>query len=111
MNRRKSHPVKVSEIMGDVLDKLGLSHRLTKDSVLEKWPVIVGPKMAKHTKAVDCRDGVLIISADHGAWRQELILLAPMIIKKYNEATGDQTIKEIRLNSHKAYGRKRKNQT
>ncbi len=109
MSGRKSHPIKVSEIMGDMLDKLGLSQKLTQKSVLEKWPSIVGPKMAKHTQAVDCRDGILFVSADHGAWRQELMLLAPMIIHKYNEATGEETINEIRLNSRQTYGRKRKN--
>ena len=38
---------------------------------------------------MDLQDGVLILEADHGAWRQELTMLMPEIIEKFNALCGD----------------------
>ena len=60
------------------------------------WAEIVGERTAAHTRAVDIADGVLVIEADHAAWRQELSLLFPAIIEKYNARHGEGTVREIR---------------
>jgi predicted nucleic acid-binding Zn ribbon protein len=68
---------------------------MTERAPIDRWPEVVGSKMAVHTRAVDIKDKVLILEADHGAWRQEVTLLIPMIIQKYNALFGEDTVKEI----------------
>ena len=94
--RRKSKPERVDAIIESVLGGTGLADRARERSVLEVWAEIVGDKAAAHTRAVDIADGVLTLEADHAAWRQELTLLFPAIIEKYNARHGEGTVREIR---------------
>ena len=109
MKRRgeKTGPQPVSGILGDVLRQCGLSERMNERSPLTAWPEIVGKDIAKHSQAVDINDGVLVLEADHGAWRQELTLLIPMIIKKFNALFGEGTVTEIQWRNRPGQGRKR----
>jgi len=95
-DRHKSRPVRVDAILESVLESTGLRARKRERSVLESWAEIVGERAAAHTRAVDIADGVLVIEADHAAWRQELTLLIPAIIAKYNARHGEDTVREIR---------------
>lgn len=94
--RRKSKPERVDAIIESVLGGTGLAARARERSVLEEWAEIVGDKAAAHTRAVDIADGVLTLEADHAAWRQELTLLFPAIMEKYNARHGEGTVREIR---------------
>ena len=113
MNRRGDNtgPQPVSSILNAVLRECGLSERLEERNPLMSWREVVGDEIAQHSRAVDISDGTLIVEADHGAWRQELTLLVPMIIKKFNALFGEGTVTEIRWRnqpgqSRKRYGRK-----
>jgi len=112
MNRRGDSrgPQPISRILREVLDECGLDDRLEERAALLRWPEIVGDDIASHSRAVDLNDGVLVLEADHGAWRQELTLLVPMIIKKFNAMFGDGTVREIhwrdRPNRHSRRDRK-----
>ncbi len=95
-DRTKSRPEHVGSILDSVLDQTGLASRARERSVLDEWDEIVGARAAAHTQAVDIRDGVLTLEADHAAWRQELTLLFPAIIEKYNARHGEGTVREVR---------------
>ena len=89
-------PEPVGTVLESLLDRLGLSRRLQERRLLAAWPSVVGEKIARHSRALDLQDGVLILQADHGAWRQELTLLAPQVIERYNEMFGAGTVREVR---------------
>lgn len=95
-DRKKARPEHVGTILQSVLDRTGLAARARERSVLETWPEIVGERVAAHTRAVDIEKGILTIEADHAAWKQELTLLFPVIIEKYNARHGDGTVREVR---------------
>ena len=57
---------------------------------------------------MDLVDGVLVLEADHGAWRQELTMLVPMIIQKFNAMFGEGTVTEVQWWDRPHRGRKRK---
>ena len=94
--RDRTGPRPISGILQDVLKSCGLRERVEERSLLTNWSDVVGPEIARHSRAVDIQEGVLIIDADHGAWRQELALLVPQIIKKFNAMYGQDTVKEVR---------------
>jgi predicted nucleic acid-binding Zn ribbon protein len=95
-DRKRSRPQPVGDILPGVLDELGLRERMAARGQLDAWPRVVGEQVARHSRALDLSDGVLVIQADHAAWRQELTLLVPRIIERYNELFGEGTVVEIR---------------
>ena len=109
MTRRgdKTGPQPVSGILKTVLRQCGLEQRLEQREPLDAWKDVVGEEIAQHSKAVDIKEGVLILEADHGAWRQELTLLLPMIINKFNALYGEGTVTDIQWRNQPGQGRKR----
>lgn len=95
-SRRNNHgPQSVSQILQGVLRQSGLHERLEERSALLRWREVVGEDIAGHSRAVDISEGILTIEADHGAWRQEVTMLIPMIIEKFNAMCGEGTVREI----------------
>ena len=95
-DHRRRGPQRLGAILPDVHRKCGLERRARERDLLEDWPEIVGEKIAGHSRPVDIRDGVLWLTVDHAAWRQELTLLQPEIIRRLNERHGEGTVVEIR---------------
>lgn len=93
--RTRYGPQHTSSLVQKTLKYFGLQDRLAERAPIERWPEVVGSNMATHTRAVDIKNKVLILEADHGAWRQEVTMLIPMIIKKYNAMFGEGTVEEI----------------
>ena len=94
--RGKGRLEPVGSILDAVLEGTGLRRRAEERSVLERWVEVAGERLAAHVRAVDLADGVLVLDADHGAWRQEPTLLFPDILRHYNERCGADTVTEIR---------------
>ena len=105
--RHKSNLQRVSAILNGALRDSGLGERLEERVPLMKWSEIVGEKIAHHIRAVDLEDGILILEADHGAWRQELTMLIPEIIHKFNALLGEGTVTDIQWRDRPGRGRKR----
>ena len=109
MNEKREGPVPVSHLIEGALRQCGLHDRLAERAALLHWHEIVGEEIAGHSRAMDLVDGVLVLEADHGAWRQEITMLVPMIIEKFNAKFGDGTVTEIQWRNRPVRGRKRKN--
>lgn len=104
---KKEGPQPVSRIIGDALRRFGLDERLEERAALLRWREIVGDEIAAHSRAVDLADGVLVLEADHGAWRQEVTMLVPMIIAKFNTLCGEGTVTEVTWKERPVRGRNR----
>lgn len=107
MAQNREGPQPVSRILEGALRRFGLHERLAERAVLERWSEVVGPEIAAHSRAVDLADGVLVLEADHGAWRQELTLLMPRIRERFNELCGPDTVTDIQWRDRPQHGRKR----
>jgi len=108
MSAKREGPLPVSRLIEGALRQYGLHDRLEERAALLRWREIVGDDIAGHSRAVDLENGVLVLEADHGAWRQELTMLVPMIIQKFNAMFGEGTVTEIRWRDRPHRGRKRK---
>jgi len=108
MSSKREGPQPVSRLIEGALRQYGLHDRLEERAALLRWREIVGEEIASHSRAVDLVDGVLVLEADHGAWRQEVTMLAPMIIQKFNAMFGEGTVTEIQWWDRPVRGRKRK---
>ena len=108
MGRRRDEPgpQPVSRILEGVLRESGLQDRLEERAALLGWRQIVGDDIAAHSRAVDLVDGVLVLEADHGAWRQELTMLVPEIIRRFNARFGEGTVTAIQWADRPRRGRR-----
>jgi predicted nucleic acid-binding Zn ribbon protein len=109
MSAKREGPLPVSRLIEGALRQFGLHDRLEERAALLRWREIVGDEIAGHSRAVDLVDGVLVLEADHGAWRQELTMLVPMIIEKFNAMFGEGTVTDVQWRDRPHRGRKRKN--
>ncbi len=108
MSAKREGPQPVSRLIEGALRRYGLHDRMEERASLLRWREIVGDEIATHSRAVDLVDGVLVLEADHGAWRQEVTMLVPMIIQKFNAMFGEGTVTDIQWRDRPHRGRKRK---
>jgi len=108
MNAKREGPQPISRLIEGALRQYGLHDRMEERAALLRWREIVGDEIATHSRAVDLVDGVLVLEADHGAWRQEVTMLVPMIIQKFNAMFGEGTVTDIQWRDRPYRGRKRK---
>ena len=95
MTTRKDGLQPVSRILENALREAGVSDRLQGRGPLLHWRELAGDEIADHVRAVDLAEGVLMREADHGAWRQELSMLAPEIMGKFNARFGEGTVSQL----------------
>ena len=95
-DHKKGRPESIGSILESVLQQTGLGRRVEERSLLEAWPEVAGTRVAEHVRAVDLDDGVLVIDADHTAWRQELTLLFPELLRALRARFGEDAVREIR---------------
>jgi len=84
--------------LGDALEaylkRRGLKRRLDQASVVEQWPGLVGPQIARVTVAEGVsEDGVLFVRVATAAWMQELQMQSRTILQRL--ADGGKPIRRI----------------
>jgi len=80
--------------MKGYLSRAGLRERLEQTGVLEEWPRLVGPQIAKVTGPESVSlDGTLFVRVASAAWMQELQLKTPEVMAKLREKS--KAIKRI----------------
>lgn len=90
-----SSPEKIGNILENYLSERGYLSVCKEYNVISKWKDIVGEKIASITKCVNVENGVLYVSVESSAWRQELSFLKNDILSKIEEKTKCQSIKNI----------------
>ena len=88
-------PEKIDQIIPRVLKSLQLDDRLKNMIIIEKWPEIVGDKIAQHTRATSIDAENLFVTVDNPVWQGQLFLMKSKIIRKIRGY--GVTIKDIKL--------------
>jgi hypothetical protein len=58
-------------------------------SVFSRWEELVGTGVARHTRPRRLGGGTLVVEVDQPAWATQVRLLAPRILARLGETTGD----------------------
>jgi predicted nucleic acid-binding Zn ribbon protein len=89
------------EQIGSVLETLvarwGIKKPLKRAQVLNDWDEIVGPKIARETRADHIRNTILFVSCSSPVWAQELGMLKPQILPKIRAVVGPGIVTDIRF--------------
>ncbi|MBI3534337.1 MAG: DUF721 domain-containing protein [Deltaproteobacteria bacterium] len=76
--------------------------RVEESEAVLKWEQIVGPQIAKHSKARNVSRNILFVEVDHSIWKSELHHRKHQILTLLNENTPNN-IKDIMFVDKRTY--------
>ena len=85
----------VAGILNRLLARLGLVDELHGWRAVEEWARIVGPRVARHTRALSFYHGVLRVEVDGSAWRHELSYLERELVRRLNRELGADPVRAV----------------
>lgn len=94
MSRTKS-PKKISAVVGDMCQSLGLSEAYQQYKTLQIWKSVVGETIASATSIERFTSGQLFIKVRNPAWRMELNFRKKDILAKLNSELENLQVEEI----------------
>ncbi|MCQ2347421.1 MAG: DUF721 domain-containing protein [Paludibacteraceae bacterium] len=94
---RRQRFMSMGEIMVDYLRETGLEKPLLERKVVELWSEVMGTTVARLTRSVEVEQGVLRVRLSSAALRSQLFEMRFELVKKMNEAVGDDVIRDVRL--------------
>ena len=86
---------KLSELIMNYLDKVGLFEQSKVLEVYSSWASIVGEKQAAHSKLIDIKHQTAIIEVDHPGWSQQILLNKKYILRNFQKNYPQLEVKNI----------------
>ena len=86
---------KVDEVLGGLLRSLGIHHEVARQEVLERWPEVVGERIAAVTRARSVARGILFVDVRSSAWITELNLMRHELLTRLNAGAGEGRLERI----------------
>ena len=93
--RGQEGPVKVGELLSQLLDRTGVREQLERTTVLDEWPARVGEAIARVTQPRSVSDSTLIVEVRSSAWLIELNMMRSEILRRINEGREQAPIDRI----------------
>ncbi len=87
----------LSHVLTRLMQRLGLEDELQGWRAVEDWARIVGPRVARHTRAVGFEHGVLRVEVEGSAWMHELGYLKRELIQAVNRDLGADRVRDVRF--------------
>jgi predicted nucleic acid-binding Zn ribbon protein len=87
----------IAAILPDVLRDLRLEDAAAGWRAVADWPALAGERIAKRTRAVAFRDGVMTIEVEGSAWMHELGFLKRELVRRANQRVGANIVREVRF--------------
>ena len=92
---RKNTTQSLKDVLGEILNEPKLKKGVSEFMAVHYWEKVMGKPVARVTKNVYFRNGMLFVSLNSSVVRGELVMLKDKIIKNMNEAIGSKTIRDI----------------
>jgi predicted nucleic acid-binding Zn ribbon protein len=81
----------------ETLRRLGLERGIAGWRAVEEWPAVVGPRIARRTRAVEFRDGTLVVEVEGSAWLHELGFLKRELLEQLARRLGPRHVVDLRF--------------
>lgn len=94
---RGGDPTAFGRAIRELLAARGWEERAAVGGVFGRWPQIVGPELAEHTKPETFEDGVLVIVADSANWATQVRLLERNLLKRLNDDLGPGAVQRVKV--------------
>ena len=83
--------------LAQTLRRLGLERGIAGWRAVEEWPSVVGPRIARRTRAVEFRDGTLVVEVEGSAWMHELRFLERELLAQLATRLGSRQVRDLRF--------------
>jgi predicted nucleic acid-binding Zn ribbon protein len=94
--RRRAAPADIQKVLGSVLKKFGLDHKIAKYEFVTHWREIVGDEIASRTTPECIRGGSLVVRVCNSVWAQELSFQKDSILKRLKRFNSQhETINDV----------------
>jgi predicted nucleic acid-binding Zn ribbon protein len=89
----------VAQHLAEILENMntGLGRAVKLCGWLAIWDKVVDDRIRKHTEAVKISNKTLSVSTSSPTWANELTFLKGEFIKKFNQAAGQEIIRDIKF--------------
>ena len=88
---------KVADALPRALTSLGISRRTREAQALWLWPQLVGPALARETRALKLTGGTLWVTASSAPLAHQLHLERGGLIERLNLMIGARAVRDIRF--------------
>lgn len=92
---RSRQPVPLRESLERLFHNLGAPPVSVVTRLQERWPDLVGPTLADHTRPVELVDGVLTVACTDGAWAAQLQWMEAQITARFDEVFGPGRLERV----------------
>lgn len=87
----------MKELIDKMLRAYGLGNKLDEMTLVKSWEEVVGKMIAKHTKEIYFKDGILHVKLDSSTVRQELAYAKTALVEQLNRKVKKRILKDIVL--------------
>lgn len=91
----RTRPELLGGLVQTTLARLGIGMRVERARVIADWPELVGPHIADVARPVRIRGSTLFVAVESAAWRNELSLMRPQLMRKINAGRDEGRIERI----------------
>jgi predicted nucleic acid-binding Zn ribbon protein len=84
-------------LLPELLRRWKLAEGVAGWRAVEEWPAAVGPRIAQRTRAVEFREGILVVEVQGSVWRHELGFLKRDLLRKIRERAGSCRITDVKF--------------
>jgi predicted nucleic acid-binding Zn ribbon protein len=93
----RSNTQNIGDVIRAYLKESGLDKPLKERQLVQSWESLLGRSVARATTRIYIRDRKLFVYLSSSVIRNELFMLQDDILKKLNEAAGEELVREIIL--------------
>lgn len=90
-------PLSSGDVLASLFRNNGWDASLAQAEVLERWPEIVGERVAKHARALYIDKQVLVVQCDSTAWATQLRSLRSTLVAKLAEEIPAADVTDLKL--------------
>ena len=87
----------LTEAIVGFLRETGLEQQVLEVQMEEVWPSVMGETVAKLTRSVEVKNGMLYVKVNSAALKTQLFENRFELVRKLNEAVGAQVIRDCRI--------------
>lgn len=91
----QNNPRPLGEVLQEVLDQLGVQHKIDEARVIETWASLAGTDINSVTDSAWLEGSTLYVKITSAAWRQELHMNRRQWRERLNDALDTDLISEI----------------
>lgn len=87
----------ITDALVDFLRESGLEQSVLDVQIEQAWPRVMGETVAKLTRSIEVKDGLLVVHVSSAALKAQLFENRFELVRKLNDAVGAPAIKDCRI--------------